>query len=194
MQDLLEYSPVMAGVAALPLILPIAVGAQIAGRWYDRAGVRGPVLAGLVVATCGVAIWASALSSLSYPPQFPGMIITGLGLGLVFSPVNTDALGRVTESARAQASGIVQTVRQLGGSLGVAVIGAIVLSREHHGTTAVSSSPNPMQQQLDSAADAIAIGFYAAAAAFACALVAAFFMLSKERVTEGASATPVDVG
>ncbi|WP_072803522.1 MFS transporter [Rhodococcoides yunnanense] len=193
-QDLLNYSPMQAGIAALPLILPIAAGAQIAGRWYDRAGVRGPVLAGLLISTVGVAVWATTLHALSYPQQIPGMIITGFGLGLVFSPVNTDALGRVDASARAQASGIVQTVRQLGGTLGVAIIGAIVLSREHHGTTAAHAAQNPAQQVIDSAADAIAVGFYAAAIAFACALVAAYFMLSKDRVTEDdESADPVPV-
>ncbi|WP_207839684.1 hypothetical protein [Williamsia soli] len=68
------------------------------------------------------------------------MVITGFGLGLVFSPVNTDALGRVGAADRAQASGIVQTVRQLGGTLGVALIGAIILAQQHEGTQVAHSS------------------------------------------------------
>jgi EmrB/QacA subfamily drug resistance transporter len=183
-QDLLHYSPIMAGVAALPLILPIAVGAQIAGRWYDSAGVRAPVLVGLLVSTIGVAIWAMSLGQLEYGIQVPGMIITGLGLGLIFSPINTDALGRVTGADRAQASGIVQTVRQLGGTLGVAIIGAVVLAQEHRGTIAAHHSQNPKQEILDSSADAIATGFYGAAIALAVALVVAYFMLSRVRITE----------
>jgi EmrB/QacA subfamily drug resistance transporter len=183
-QDLLHYSPIMAGVAALPLILPIAVGAQIAGRWYDKAGVRAPVLAGLLIATIGVVLWAMSLGHLEYAIQVPGMIVTGLGLGLIFSPVNTDALGRVTGADRAQASGIVQTVRQLGGTLGVAIIGAVVLAREHRGTLAAHHSQNPKQEILDSSADAIAVGFYGAAIALAIALIVAYFMLSKVRITD----------
>ncbi|HEV2636847.1 MAG TPA: hypothetical protein VGX23_16970 [Actinocrinis sp.] len=56
--------------------------------------------------------------------------LAGLGPGLAFSPVNTDALSRVGFKDRPQASGLVQTVRQLGGTLGVAVIGALILGRE----------------------------------------------------------------
>jgi EmrB/QacA subfamily drug resistance transporter len=191
-QDLLHYSPIMAGVAALPLILPLAVGAQLAGRWYDAKGVRPPVIAGMAVATVGVIVWAITLSQLSYMVQIPGMVITGFGLGLVFSPVNTDALGRVGASERAQASGIVQTVRQLGGTLGVAVIGAIVLAQKHEGTQAAHSSRNPKQEIIDQSADAIAVGFYVAAAVFAVGLVASFFLLSKERVVDDPDDVPAE--
>jgi EmrB/QacA subfamily drug resistance transporter len=191
-QDLLHYSPIMAGVAALPLILPIAVGAQIAGRWYDRVGVRTPVLVGLLISTIGVAVWAMSLGQLEYGIQVPGMIITGLGLGLIFSPINTDALGRVSGADRAQASGIVQTVRQLGGTLGVAIIGAVVLAQEHRGTIAAHHSQNPKQEILDSSADAIATGFYGAAIALAVALVVAYFMLSRVRITEDTDSVPAE--
>ena len=62
------------------------------------------------------------------------MILTGFGLGLTMSPTNTDALSRVAAEKRSQASGVLQTVRQLGGTLGVAVVGAVVLGIEHRGT------------------------------------------------------------
>ncbi|ROZ98243.1 MFS transporter [Gordonia sp. OPL2] len=189
-QDLLGYSPIMAGVAALPLIIPIAVGAQLAGRWYDRSGVRGPVLTGLLIATVGVVLWALSLSRLEYGIQVPGMIIAGLGLGLIFSPVNTDALGRVTAADRAQASGIVQTIRQLGGTLGVAIIGAVVLAREHTGTVAAHHSLNPKAEILHSSADAIAVGFYGAAIALVLAAIAGWFLLSRERITDDVAGAP----
>lgn len=152
--------------------MPIAVGAQVAGRWYDRAGVRPSVLSGLTISTIGIVGWAAALPELSYLLQLPGMILTGLGLGLLMSPTNTDALGRVTGTERAQASGLVQTVRQLGGTLGIAVIGALILG--YLGTDATR----------DRAAIAITVGFAAAAVAFALALFAGLRLLSRTRVTE----------
>jgi len=174
LQDLLRMSPVMAGLGVLPLILPTTVAAQLGGRWYDKAGVRPPVLTGLAIAVLGLAAWAAALPELSYALQIPGMIITGFGLGLVLSPTNTDALGRVDAAERSQASGLVQTVRQLGGTFGVAIIGAVVLAIEGAGTTAGSAQ---------NAADAVTVGFAVAAAAFALAFFAGWRLLSPERVT-----------
>ena len=171
LQELLGFSPMECGLAALPLILPIAVGSQLAGRWYDQSGVRPTVLTGLLLAVVGVAVWAASLLTLNYLPQLPGMILTGLGIGLM-SPTNTDALGRVSGADRAQASGLVQVVRQLGGTLGIAVIGGLILS--YPGT-------GPGREHT---ATAIAAGFVAAAIIVAIALIIGWRTLPRERITE----------
>ncbi|WP_188945013.1 MFS transporter [Nakamurella endophytica] len=181
LQVLLGMSPMLAGVCALPLIVAIAAAAQLGGRWYDAAGVRPPVLTGVLVGTAGLLAWAVSLPTLGYGAQVPGMVLTGLGIGLLMSPTNTDALGRVDAADRSQASGIVQTVRQLGGTLGVAVIGAVVLGAE--GGPGAGGRPQH-------AADAITLGFFCAAAAFVLALVAGTALLSRERLTVDPSAGP----
>jgi EmrB/QacA subfamily drug resistance transporter len=173
LQDLLGFSPVRTGLAVLPFILPITLAAQIGGRWYDRAGVRPPVLTGLALSIVGLIVWTVALPKLSYPAQIPGMVLLGFGLGLTVSPNNTDALGRGTAEERPQASGLLQTARQLGGTLGVAIIGTIVLSVEHRGTRA------PVRQH---AADAITYGFLAATVAFVIALAIGWWLLSRDRL------------
>lgn len=173
LQDLLNYSPVQTGLAVLAMVLPITVAAQLGGRWFDRAGVRPPALAGLAISTVGMLAWTLALPYLSYPLQVPGMVLTGFGLGLTISPTNTDALSRVRAAERSQASGVLQTVRQLGGTVGVAVVGAVVLGIEHRGTR----GPDPQV-----AADAIAAGFAVSTAAFAVALLVAVRLLARERV------------
>ena len=99
------------------------------------------------------------------------MVLTGLGIGLIISPTNTDALGRVEPAERGQASGLVQTMRQLGGTLGVAVIGALV---------AVADTTPGVQRS----ADAITVGFVAAAVTFAVALVCGLRRLPRSRVTD----------
>ena len=176
LQDLLGFSPVRTGVAVLAFILPLTVAAQRGGRWYDRSGVRPPVIAGLAIALAGLVVWAVALPHIGYLVQIPGMILTGFGLGLVFSPANTDALGRVQAGQRGQASGLVQTVRQLGGTIGVAVLSAVVLGFEHAGSHATPAA----------AAQAIGYGYIAAAAIFALALIVAIKTLGRERIAEQA--------
>jgi MFS family permease len=164
------------GLGSLPLILPLAAAAQIAGRWYDRAGVRPAVLTGLALTVGGISAWAASLPQLSYSPQLPGMIVTGFGLGLLISPTNTDALGRVEVAERSQASGLMQTVRQLGGTLGIAVIGALVLLYQGTDTSRQHS------------ANAITVGFIGAAVGALLALVVGWRLLSAQRVSESSDA------
>lgn len=184
-QNLLGYSPVQAGFSSMAMILPLMIGAQIAGRWYDRSGARQPLLVGLVLCTVGVTVWALQLPDIEYLSKVPGMALTGFGLGLVFSPVNTDALSRVAARERVQASAIVQTVRQLGGTLGVAVIGAVILAQETVGAT--------VAETVDNTAHAMSVGFLFSAAAFAVTLVCAWFLLSRERPAPEARAMPAEV-
>ena len=107
------------------------------------------------------------------------MIVTGFGLGLLLSPTNTDALGRVTPAERSQASGLLQTVRQLGGTLGLALVGTLVLG--------ILSRPTTTQPEQH-AANAMTAGFAVAAAAVLVALVAGYILLSRRRI-EGAADT-----
>ena len=180
LQDLLQFSPLTTGLAVLAMVLPVTAAAQLGGRWFDRAGVRPPALAGLAISTAGMLAWTLALPHLSYPLQVPGMVLTGFGLGLTMSPTNTDALSRVAAEKRSQASGVLQTVRQLGRTLGVAVVGAVVLGIEHRGTQG---------SDVQAAADAITAGFAVSTAAFAVALLVAARLLARERVAADPTVT-----
>ncbi|HEV7655647.1 MAG TPA: MFS transporter [Mycobacteriales bacterium] len=173
-QNLLHFSPVVAGASALAVVLPITLASQLGGRWYDRAGVRPPVLTGLVLCLLGMVAWTAATPHLQYRDQVPGMILMGLGIGLTISPNNTDALSCSGPAQRAQASGILQTFRQLGGTLGVAVLSTVVLGYEHR-------TPGAAVTPAQHAADAITVGFAAAAAVFALALVFGWFFLPRGR-------------
>lgn len=168
-QNLLGYSPITAGFTSLAMILPLMAGAQLAGRWYDRSGVRSPLLTGLALAAGGAVLWTMALPDISYVSKIPGMALVGLGLGLTFSPINTDALSRVSPDDRPQASGIVQTVRQLGGTLGVAVIGSVILAHEHTDTAPA--------RRIGDTAHAMTYGFWIATAVFALGWLLARWLL-----------------
>ena len=171
LQEILGFGPLTAGLAMLPLIGALAGLAQIGGRWYDRSGVRRPALVGLSLAGVGLVAWAASLPVLSYAWQLPGMLVTGAGIGLLMSPVNTDSLDRVTSAERNQASGLVQTVRQLGATLGLAAIGAVVLGIEHRGGAGAATPLHTV--------DAIVVGFGCAAAVFGMALLAATALIPR---------------
>jgi EmrB/QacA subfamily drug resistance transporter len=179
-QNLLGFSPVIAGVSALPLVLPITVAAQIGGRLFDRAGVRRPVLAGLAIGTVGIVVRAVTLPTLNYWAGVPGMILMGIGLGLTISPTNTDSLNRVSAAERGQASGLVQTVRQLGGTLGLAVVGAVI---------AAAGPKVPSASAAHHAATAIEIGFLVTAAVVAVAWLVGWRYLARGTQSEDVDLT-----
>ena len=125
-QDVLGYEPVAAGASLLPLLAPTILVAHVAGRWYDRSGPRAPASWGTALASVGLLVQAGGAWQVSYPAMAAGMFVLGLGIAFTMSPTNTDALGRVPHHERGQVSGLVQTMRQVGGSVGVAVVAATV--------------------------------------------------------------------
>ncbi|HEY8583559.1 MAG TPA: DHA2 family efflux MFS transporter permease subunit [Capillimicrobium sp.] len=125
-QDVLGFGPIAAGLSILPLTLPLLVVAPIAGRLYDRIGPRAPVAAGALLVAGALAWNAAVLGEQSYAWVVPGYVALGLGLGLVMTPASTDSLNAASLDLRGQASGVVQTVRQVGGTIGIAVMGTVV--------------------------------------------------------------------
>jgi len=132
MQVVLGYDAFKAGTRLLPMLLPIVVVVHIAGRLYDRVGIRTPALIGTGLATLGLLVQSIAAPFENYPLLAIGMVILGTGIGFVMSPTNVDAMSRAGPLHRAQASGLVQTLRQVGGALGIAVVGAAILISEQH--------------------------------------------------------------
>lgn len=125
-QDMLGFSPTEAGLGMLPITLPLLVAAPLAGRIYDRAGPRGIVTAGTVLGALGFALTAALLGEFEYGLLVPGYVLIGVGIGMVMSPTNTDAMSSAPIRLRGQASGTIQTVRQVGATLGIATLGTLV--------------------------------------------------------------------
>ena len=125
-QTALGFDPIKAGLSLLPLTLPLLFAAPLAGRVYDRVGARGLLSAGTLLLGLSIAWLALALHHLSYPWIVPGYVGVGLALGLTISPASTDALNIAATAERSEASGITQMTRQVGGSIGLAVLGAII--------------------------------------------------------------------
>ncbi len=123
-QDTLGFSPLQSGFAIAPFVVALIVGTRLSGRVFDRLGARTPVGAGTAMLAAGLGLTAPLLAHDSYVLILPGLLIIGFGMGLANMAV-TDALNHVPTERRGQASGMIQTVRHLGGSLGVAIAGAL---------------------------------------------------------------------
>jgi len=146
-QSVLGFSPIEAGLTLLPLTLPLLVVAPLIGRLYDRVGPRLIVTVGCTIV--GLALFWSAgfLDKVSYAWLVPGYIAMGIGIGMVMSPTNTDALNAAPPKDRGEASGVIQTLRQVGGSVGLAIMGTIVASvQTDHVNSFVAANPQDAAQ------------------------------------------------
>ena len=126
MQNIKGYTPLEAGVRFLPSTLVVIVAGPIAGRLTDRIGPRPLVTAGLLL-VAGSLFWQGHLSvDTSYGFLVGAFVIMGLGIGLVMSPMSTAAMNAVEPTKAGVASGILSMSRMVGGTFGVAVLGALI--------------------------------------------------------------------
>jgi len=170
LQDVLGLPASRAGLLMLPMVVPQIIGSQVSGWAYDWLGVRTPTLTGLALCICGLAWWSFALTTRQYHLLIPAMILSGFAFGLTLSAPGTDALAREPGELRNQASGMLLTFRQVGGALGVAIIGAIIL----HLSPQATRAPDPQ-----TSADAISAGFAALAVVAVVVAILSFLLLPR---------------
>jgi EmrB/QacA subfamily drug resistance transporter len=152
--------PTEAGFSILTMFYSFFVAARIGGKWMDKWGAKKPVAMGLAAGTVGLILWASQLDGLSRSSTLWGMLVTGAGFGLVFSPLNADALNRLPDAMRGQASGITQTFRNFGSALGMAVMGTIIAaSTDVRGPGSVDDFVNAMKTAWYVGAGMLAAGW-----------------------------------
>jgi EmrB/QacA subfamily drug resistance transporter len=153
MQDILHYSPLEAGVRFLPSTLMIVGVAPVAGRLADRFGPRWLIAAGLVIVAASLYSFSGIAVDSSYLDLLPGFMLLGIGIALTMSPMTSAAMNAVAVEKAGIASGVLSMFRMVGGSLGVAVTGAIFQGSV--GTTNFAeASP---QQFVDALGQAMAI-------------------------------------
>jgi EmrB/QacA subfamily drug resistance transporter len=130
LQDVQGYSPLRAGFAFLPMPLAIILGTQISSRVVNRFGPRTMLATGTSIAAVGMLLLSRLTPDGSYLTHvgIPGAIIT-FGIGMSFVPVTLAATGGVDRRDAGLASGLINTTRQIGGSLGLAALLTIAASR-----------------------------------------------------------------
>ena len=129
-QASLGDSATQAGIFLLVFFAGFATASQWGGRIVDKRGARPAILLGSALAAVGFYLWGGKVVGLEFSDQWPALLLAGAGLGLVLGPVSTDALNRAPDVGYGEVTGITQTVRNLGASLGLAVMGSLFTSSE----------------------------------------------------------------
>jgi len=125
MQDILGYSPLEAGVRFLPSTLMIVAVAPVAGRLADRFGPRWLIGGGLTLVAASLFTFSGIAVDSSYLELLPGFVLLGIGIAMTMSPMTSAAMNAVQVQKAGIASGVLSMFRMVGGSLGIAITGAI---------------------------------------------------------------------
>ncbi|RUR02067.1 DHA2 family efflux MFS transporter permease subunit [Labedella endophytica] len=168
LQIVLGFAPLLAGVATLPLTVAIAIVAPIATRLLSRFGPRPLMIGGPIVGAVGLALLSRITPGGSYLLEvLPGLVVLGIGMGMLFVPLQNVALSGVAPHDPGAASATANASMQIGGSVGLSIFTTVYASASGH---AAAASPAALVDGYSAAFVAAAIGM-ALAAVIAFALI-----------------------
>jgi EmrB/QacA subfamily drug resistance transporter len=125
-QNILHYSPAKAGATFLPMVLLIILIAPIAGRLSDKIGSRWLMGGGMTLLGISLLLYERVTIHSDFWTLLPPMLVGGFGMAMTMSPMTSAAMGAVPVDKAGVGSGVLNSFRQMGGSLGIALMGAIV--------------------------------------------------------------------
>jgi EmrB/QacA subfamily drug resistance transporter len=141
-QNILGYSAVQTGATFLPMTVLIILVAPFAGKYSDRVGSRWLMGIGMVLLAGSLFIFSRLNASSDFWDILPGLLVGGFGMALVMTPTTSAAMGSVPVDKSGVGSAVLNSMRQVGGALGIAVMGAIVAASVH----AVPGTPESAAQ------------------------------------------------
>ncbi|HZT66320.1 MAG TPA: MFS transporter [Acidimicrobiales bacterium] len=192
LQNVHGYSAVRTGVAFLPMSFGIMVSAMATARLLTRVGIRRPLITGPLCALAGL-FWLTQLTpTSSYLDLILPLLLLAIGMGQCFVPLTVAAISGVAHEETGLASALLNTGQQVGGALGLAVLGTVAISSARHYITAgVATLHRPPTVALINAG--ITHG-YTRATFVAAAIMAASLVISLLMIRVGEVGGPDGVG
>ncbi len=128
-QFVLGYTPLQTGIRLLPFALTLMIVAPLSARVTERLGAKVMVAFGLFVVAVGLALLSPVKTDTTYPDLLWRMLLLSIGMGVAMTPATDSIMGSLPREKAGVGSAVNDTTRQVGGALGVAIIGSIVASR-----------------------------------------------------------------
>ncbi len=126
------FNPLIAGLVLLPAGIPYIITSRLGGGWLDKHGPRLPLCTGSSLLLLGNIGIVAAVVLHSYTILFISMVIYGSGWGMLVPCGILTVMASVKHEQHGTASGVLNTMRQAGGALGLAVVGAVIASVMYH--------------------------------------------------------------
>lgn len=141
LQAVLGYSAIRSASGLMPMAVVLMTFSSIAPRLAARLGTRRMLVVGLGAFTAGLVLLATLASAEGgYWSVLPGLLVVGLGLGLSMTPGTTAITGALPEEQQGVASALNDTVRELGGAIGVALLGSMLNSGYRSGVAGLEGT------------------------------------------------------
>ncbi len=151
LQFLLGYSPLQAGIRQMPVALVMIIVAPMAGVLVNKLGNKVLVCTGMTVAATGLFLISRTTVGSDYWNLLPSILVLVVGMGLTMTPATESIMGSLPREKAGVGSAMNDTTRQIGGALGVAVLGSIFSSTYASGLgPAVSKLPVGVSDQIKS--------------------------------------------
>ncbi|MEV7738439.1 MFS transporter [Streptomyces sp. NPDC088921] len=159
LQFVLGYSALETGLRMLPLAGAVFVGSALTGFLTPRVGMKWTVTAGMVGGTAALALLTRIDAGSSYGDLVAPLMVLGLAIGLALSPATDAIMGAFPESELGVGGAVNDTSIELGGSLGIAILGSLLAtSYSDHLSDATAGSRLPAST-LDAARDSVGAGY-----------------------------------
>jgi EmrB/QacA subfamily drug resistance transporter len=143
LQFVLGYSPLGAGASALPFALTVGITSPIAAIVSKRYGAKLPVAAGLFLMAAGLAIMANSTAASGFGHYVLATVLMAAGMGFAMAPATDSIMGALPAAQAGVGSAVNDTTREIGGVLGVAVLGSVTSSTyAHRVTDAITTMPH----------------------------------------------------
>src|SRR5881394_2941182 len=165
-QNVLGYSPTKAGAIFLPMTVLIILVAPIAGKLSDRVGSRWLMGAGMSILGVSLLLYQRIGLHTGFWSLLPQLLLGGVGMALTMSPMTSAAMGSVPIDKAGVGSGLLNSFRQVGGSLGIALMGAILATYVVPQVTPAQSAQNFVDGLHAALLASAGIAFAGAAVAF----------------------------
>jgi EmrB/QacA subfamily drug resistance transporter len=186
MQQVLEFSPLKAGVGYLAVAGTAVIWANVAAQVVNRVGVKPTLTFGMSMLTGGLLYFTQVSVDGSYwADLFPGFLILGVAIPFAFVPITIAALAGTKPEEAGLASGLINTSQQIGGALGIALLSTVAVSTTDDKLANGTALPAALT-------DGFVNAFWAGAAiAFAGVLVSIFLVRGRDlRLQEPAVPKP----
>ena len=157
MQNILGYSAVQAGAAFLPMTVLIILVAPIAGKTSDRIGSRGLMTAGMILVALQLILFSRLSADASFWNLLPALMVGGVGMALTMTPSAAAATRSVPVDKAGVGSAVLNSARQVGGTMGIAIMGAI-MAAEVGGDRSVDAFMSGFEKSLLVAAGIAIVG------------------------------------
>ncbi len=143
LQNSLNYTALQAGLVFFPVGIIQAMISPVAGWMTDKLNPKIPVFLGIVLTFFSMYLYKDLSLTSEHSQIMLPLIIRGFGMGFMFIPLSTIALNDIPKQKIAQATGLFNTIRQVGGSFGVAILGSFLTRQVIFHTQTYGQAVNP---------------------------------------------------